>query len=323
MNSDTKFYLERHLSTKMLQPVLLLDNQDFKFRGITVREQPFASRQDSAFSLYIKDRQSVSIFGDLILSIQDRIQKIIETQKAIIDLGLPKEQFEIQESTFGQNLFVYNYWRPLNLVQRQSIIHWFGIICAVTQDKFNFINNIFILPSKNQRIFTGELMGGEHKKELDGFIIYSTAFAPKKYRIGLIPYLYGILTHEYFHQYSIRPGATQINQEWMDIAGWRLHFQYPKFIKGKDHFNIREDLVESPYGYVAPEEFCDAGVKAIFARDDFKSPDKRLFFDDNFLVPHDLRQLRIPKMIRIKNTIQPPALPKNFTFTLSVITSGS
>lgn len=323
MNSDKKLYLERHLQPRILQPIELEGDQDFKYRGIIVRKQSFESRQDSTFGIECyEDVQSISLSGTLISEIKDNITKIITTQKAITSLGIPKEQFEIQEAT-GQNLFVYNYWRPLNLFQRQSIVHWFGIICAITQDKFNFINNIFILPSKNKKTFTGEPMGGEHKKGLNGFIIYPASFAPKRYRICPIPYLYGILTHEYFHQYNLYPGTTQITREWMNIAGWRLNFNYPKLILKKSHFNIQEDLIESPYGYAAPEEFCEVGVKTIFDRDGFKDKAKRSFIDDNFLVPQSLPLLCIPKIIVINNTIQAPNLPKEFTFTISSVISGS
>lgn len=316
-----KFGLEHHLPTFERIEVPFLD-KDVKARidDFSLTYQGFESRLGPNFA-FLTNSEKPSSLDHIENLLVAQVETVIKRQEKIRALGKPKEQ--INFCIKDQCVSVLNYLeKSIPEESIAEISYWVSSIYSSTQDKFRHLKNIFIVPAAGDTIHTGEPTNGAFERELDGVVLYPSAFKKKTHRTGGVSHLAGTLTHEWFHQYATATGVTRLSWEWMTLGGWEWHFRYPEKVAGKEQISRHGNFIESDYGSdVSVEELCDAGVKAIYNRDDFKNPAKRDFLDQNFL---DFSTGLAVEKVRVARTEKPstPLLPQDLTFTVLHLKGG-
>ncbi len=255
--------------------------------GITFHQGNFHTFVQNDICLRVSEYDGKAmLFSDsLAKALASHAAKIHGIQQSIQSRGTPVQQYLFKYK--DKHLSVTNYNGAINLENFISeFTQWFLDIATHTQAPWDYIHNILILPENGTKNALGESQSGEYKYPIGGFLLFPPAFEQKTHRIGNVPHLTGILTHEYAHQFNCSIGQSMRALEWMKIGGWKIRYESRGGITILGEDCTLPSELESEYGACgSAEDFCDSAIKALYNPLEFLSARKRAFFEKYFLSP--------------------------------------
>lgn len=232
--------------------------------------------------------------------------------------GVPLEAYRLRTQDGQDEIEILNYSDMSLSNELAEISAWFEAVSGASKYGFKKIKKIIVLPDIGEKRADGLPANGVCHASLDAITLFPQAFQKVISQSTPIGKLIHTLTHEYFHQFFTSAGSTKFSKKWMTEFGWKLNFKYPETIAGSSAVNESENLIESNYGKLQPaEDFCEAGVKAIYNKGGFNDVRRRDFFDGLIDVGNALNQ---PKCIveRLHDP-QPPKFRNDFTVQMQRI----